>query len=269
MTSGGAPREDLAGTGPPSHGESDARVAARVAAKAGDLLMRIREAGTGKVHPYQLGRIADERAHNLIVEELSRSRPEDWILSEEGSDDLRRVWRKRVWIVDPLDGTHEFSIPGRWDWAVHIALWEEGRGITAAAVSMPALGEVYSSDRPWPVADEPRDIPVILVSGHRPPPFSWKVAEAVGGQLATIGSAGAKSMAVVTGSADAYVHSGGQWEWDNAAPAGVVVASGLHASRIDGSPLEYNQVHPYLPDLLFCHPALASPILEAIAGFTR
>jgi 3'(2'), 5'-bisphosphate nucleotidase len=263
----GGPDEDAIVGERHSGAESDARVAARVAEQAGELLLRIRETGRERVHPYHLGRIADEQAHRLIVDELTRSRPQDWILSEEGTDDLRRVWRPRVWIVDPLDGTREYSVPGRRDWAVHVALWEEGRGITAAAVSMPAVGQVYCSDSPWPLADKPRAAPVILVSGSKPPPFSWKVAEALGGELATIGSAGAKAMAVLTGSADAYLHAGGQWEWDNAAPAGVVMASGLHASRIDGSPLEYNRADPYLPDLLFCHPLLADPILGAISEF--
>jgi 3'(2'), 5'-bisphosphate nucleotidase len=218
------------------------------------------------MHPYHLGRVGDEEANALILRRLSESRPEDPVLSEEGSDDLTRMWRSRVWIVDPLDGTREFSMRNRSDWAVHVALWEEGEGITSAAVALPAMGEVFSTDRPVPLPEKPRQVPTILVSGSRPPAFSWRVAEAVGGELATIGSAGAKAMTVLTGGADAYMHAGGQWEWDSAAPVGVVTASGFHASRIDGSPLLYNRPDPYLPDLLICHPDLAEPILRAIAG---
>jgi 3'(2'), 5'-bisphosphate nucleotidase len=80
----------------------------------------------------------------------------------------------------------------------------------------------------------------------------------------SIGSAGAKAMAVVTGDVDAYLHAGGQWEWDSAAPAGVVLAAGLHASRLNGSPLHYNQFDPYLPDLLMCRRDVAGPLLAAV-----
>ena len=265
MTAEGTVGDDRT-PGARAHDESDARLAARVAEEAGQLLLRVRAAGEGRLHPYSLGQVGDQRANELILARLAESRPEDGVLSEEATDDLTRMWRQRVWIVDPLDGTREFSIPGRWDWAVHIALWKEGEGITDAAVALPATGEVFATDRPLPQPAVLRETPIILVSGSRPPAFSWKVADAVGGELATIGSAGAKAMAVLTGHADAYVHSGGQWEWDSAAPVGVVTASGLYASRIDGSPLLYNQAHPYLPDLIICRPELAAPILAAIAN---
>jgi 3'(2'), 5'-bisphosphate nucleotidase len=246
--------------------ESDARLASRLAEEAGELLLAIRAEREGRVHPYELGRIGDQRSNAHILGALARERPSDGVLSEEASDSLSRRWRNRVWIVDPLDGTREFTMPGRSDWAVHVALWEEGSGITAAAVAVPAIGEVFSTDRPRALPAEMRETPIILVSASRPPAFSGRVAGAVGGQLATLGSAGAKAMAVLTGLADAYVHAGGQWEWDSAAPVGVVLASGLHASRIDGSPLVYNQPHPYLPDLLICRQELAPRILSAIAG---
>jgi 3'(2'), 5'-bisphosphate nucleotidase len=264
---GSARPADAAQRGPEPTGspETDARLAARLAEEAGELLLRIRDAAGDSLHPYELGRLGDEKANAFILEGLAADRPNDAVLSEEASDDLRRLWRNRVWIVDPLDGTREYSMSGRWDWAVHIALWEEGAGLTAAAVAMPALGEVFATDRPVARPHNPREAPVVLVSGSRPPGFSWAVAEAVGGELATIGSAGAKAMAVLTGHADAYVHAGGQWEWDSAAPVGVVTASGLFTSRIDGSPLLYNQPDPYLPDLVICRQDLAEPILRAIA----
>jgi 3'(2'), 5'-bisphosphate nucleotidase len=161
---------------------------------------------------------------------------------------------------------------GRSDWAVHVALWESGREITAAAVAQPALGAVYSTAdtaataATAPLADAGRRAPLILVSDSRPPAWATPVAAALGGTLAPMGSAGAKTMAVVRGEADAYVHAGGQWEWDSAAPVGVALAAGLHASRIDGAPLLYNQPHPYLPDLVVCRPDLAGSVLAAIAA---
>jgi 3'(2'), 5'-bisphosphate nucleotidase len=81
-----------------------------------------------------------------------------------------------------------------------------------------------------------------------------------------MGSAGAKAMAVLRGDADAYLHAGGQWEWDSAAPVGVALAAGLHASRVDGSTLTYNAEHPYLPDLVICRADLADKVLTAIAA---
>jgi 3'(2'), 5'-bisphosphate nucleotidase len=236
---------------------SDGSLAAEVASAAGDLLLSIR----GQVS----GPEADTRSNELILSRLAAERPADRVLSEESADDPARLSAQRVWIVDPLDGTREYGMADRSDWAVHVALWSAGAGIAAAAVAQPALGAVYSTtgEHVVPVSDRP---PVILVSDSRPPPFAQSVASAVGGSVAPMGSAGAKAMAVLRGEADAYLHAGGQWEWDSAAPVGVVVAAGLHASRIDGSALVYNQARPYLPDLLICRPELARPMLEALAA---
>ncbi len=238
---------------------SDAGLAARLAAAAGDLLLEIRAAGGD-------GARGDREANTLLITELTAARPEDAILSEESPDDLARLDAQRVWIIDPLDGTREFAMAGRDDWAVHVALWQAGAGIAAAAVSLPAIGAVFATDPPpSPLAVEAR--PVVVVSDSRPPAFAGTVAAAVGADVAAMGSAGAKAMAVVRGDAVAYVHAGGQWEWDSAAPVGVALAAGLHASRIDGTPLEYNQVHPYLPDLLVCRAELAAPLLVALAPY--
>jgi 3'(2'), 5'-bisphosphate nucleotidase len=154
-------------------------------------------------------------------------------------------------------------MPPRSDWAVHVALWERGRSITAAAVAQPSLDTVYASDESGAAASEST---TFLVSDSRPPAWGAAVAQALGGTLAPMGSAGAKAMAVLRGDAAAYLHAGGQWEWDSAAPVGVARAAGLHASRIDGSELVYNSEHPYLPDLVICRPELAEPILAAIAA---
>jgi 3'(2'), 5'-bisphosphate nucleotidase len=261
---------------------SDAALAADVAVEAGKLLLAVREE-IGFYDPYDLGDAGDKRANTLILDRLRDERPDDAVLSEEAVDDISRVHADRVWIVDPVDGTREFSSPGRTDWAVHIALWQRNGaagaatfhtrgptgGITDAAVALPARGEVYRTDTV--TAPPPRtDGPIrVTASANRPPPVLWWLRDRLDIQLVRIGSAGAKAMAVVRGEVDAYVHAGGQWEWDSAAPAGVVSAAGLHASRLDGSPLIYNRADPYLPDLLMCRPELADVLLEGIRSAYR
>ena len=252
---------------------TDAALAAEVAAEAGELLLAMREQ-IGFYDPYDLGDAGDRRANTLILDRLHRERPHDAVLSEEAVDDVSRVDADRVWIVDPVDGTHEYSMPGRADWAVHIALWQRssgphGGGLTDAAVALPARGEVYRTDTvtpPPPRADGPIRI---TASSNRPPAVLWWLRDHLDIQLVRIGSAGAKAMAVVRGDVDAYVHAGGQWEWDSAAPAGVLWAAGMHASRIDGSPLIYNRRDPYLPDLLMCRPELAGVLLDTILSARR
>jgi 3'-phosphoadenosine 5'-phosphosulfate (PAPS) 3'-phosphatase len=244
---------------------SDARIAADLAGQAGDLLLMLRQASglTGK----ELGKRGDAASNSMLLRELAEVRPGDAVLSEESADSPERLSAKRVWIIDPLDGTREYGMPGRDDWAVHVALWEAGAGITAAAVAQPALNTVYVSDQVR-VKHRPRPRPRFLVSDSRPPEWAAPVAQALGAQLVPMGSAGAKAMAVVRGEADAYLHGGGQWEWDSAAPVGVATAAGLCASRIDGSPLSYNNEHPYLPDLLICRYELAEDLLREIAAAT-
>jgi 3'(2'), 5'-bisphosphate nucleotidase len=252
---------------------TDAALAAEVAKDAGELLLAVREA-IGFYDPYDLGDAGDRRANTLILDRLRAERPDDAVLSEEAADDISRVQADRVWIVDPVDGTHEFSMPGRTDWAVHIALWQRddgphGGGITDAAVALPARGEVYRTDTvppPPPRADGPI---LITASASRPPPVLWWLRDRLDIKLVRIGSAGAKAMAVVRGDVDAYIHAGGQWEWDSAAPAGVVAAAGMHATRLDGSPLIYNRADPYLPDLLMCRSELADVLLEGILSAYR
>jgi 3'(2'), 5'-bisphosphate nucleotidase len=241
---------------------SDARLAADLAGQAGALLLALRHASglSGK----ELGRRGDADSNTLLLRELAEARPHDAVLSEESADSPARLTAERVWIIDPLDGTREYGMPGRDDWAVHVALWQAGSGITAAAVAQPSLDAVYASDAVQ-AGTRPRPRRRFLVSDSRPPAFAPAVAEALAAELAPMGSAGAKAMAVVRGEADAYLHAGGQWEWDSAAPVGVVRAAGLHASRIDGSPLRYNAEHPYLPDLVICRADLADDLLGEIA----
>lgn len=247
---------------------TDADVAAAVAVEAGELLLAVREE-IGFYDPYELGDAGDRRANTLILQRLRELRPGDAVLSEEAVDDLSRLRNNRVWIVDPVDGTRQFSLPGRKDWAVHIALWQRsGRGpdgaITDAAVALPDVDQVYRTDTV--VAPPPRrDGPIrITASSYRPPAVLWWLRDHLDIELVQIGSAGAKAMAVVRGDVDAYLHAGGQWEWDSAAPAAVVQAAGLHATRLGGAPLRYNRPDPYLPDLLMCRPELAAVLLDTI-----
>ena len=245
---------------------SDAALAADLAEEAGQLLLRVREE-VGHDFPPALGDAGDVRANALILRRLREERPGDAVLSEEAYDDLKRLEADRVWIIDPLDGTREFSMPRRVDWAVHVALWQRTGAdgtITDAAVALPAMGEVHRSDLVTAPA-APQSGPIrITASSNRPPAVLWRLRDRLDIDFIRIGSAGAKAMAVVRGDADAYIHAGGQWEWDSAAPAGVLQAAGLHATRLDGSPLRYNQPDPYLPDLLMCRAEVADLLLDAM-----
>jgi 3'(2'), 5'-bisphosphate nucleotidase len=238
--------------------DRDHELAHRVAEEAGDLLLELRGSVTGAE--------ADAASHSLLVDRLTTGTDGDAILSEEGSKTDTSA-AKLVWIVDPLDGTREYCEEGRSDWAVHVALWEDG-ALVAGAVALPAQREVVSTRTPLPPcgtqATPSRPLRVIA-SRSRMPDVARVVAEALDAELVQLGSACAKTIAVARGDADAYVHAGGQYEWDSAAPAVVARTCGLHVSRLDGSALGYNQVDPWLPDFLVCRPELASRVLEAAA----
>ncbi|WP_370177257.1 3'(2'),5'-bisphosphate nucleotidase CysQ [Alteriqipengyuania sp.] len=239
---------------------SDTQLAAQLAHKAGEIALALR--AEGLLQGRALGDAGDKAANVFLMAAIRQHRPADAILSEESEDSEARLGHSRVWIIDPVDGTREFA-EGRDDWAVHVGLAVDGIA-QIGAVGLPALGKVLSSDvdtrtQPHPVTGK------IAVSRSRPPAEARKVVDQLGMELLPMGSAGAKAMAVVRGEADAYLHSGGQHEWDNCAPVAVAAAHGLHCSRIDGSPLRYNQQHPSLPDLLICRPELADPMLKAIA----
>jgi 3'(2'), 5'-bisphosphate nucleotidase len=201
----------------------------------------------------------DKRSHDFLMAALAAERPGDAVLSEEGADDRIRLTSERVWIVDPLDGTREFSELGREDWAVHVALWQAGE-LVAGAVALPAQGVTLATPDVAPPPPAPA-VPRIVVSRTRPPEVALAVRDALGGTLVEMGSAGAKVASVVQGLADVYVHAGGQYEWDSAAPVAVARAAGLYTSRIDGSSLRYNQSDVLLPDLIVCRPELADAVL--------
>lgn len=242
----------------------DHELAADLAARAGEILLDLRaRAGAEGLEGKALGAAGDARADEFLLTELGRLRPDDPVLSEESKDDKARLASERVWIVDPLDGTREYS-EGRSDWAVHVAL--VGATVpVAAAVALPGEALTLSTLAPPPPRPAPPERPRILVSRTRPPGFAAVLAEEIGGELVPMGSAGAKAMAVVRGLADVYAHAGGQYEWDSAAPVGVAAAAGMHVSRVDGSALAYNNADPYLPDVVVCHPALADAVLAVLA----
>lgn len=275
---------------------SDQKLAERLAQEAGELLVRVRsESGlAGK----ELGARGDRMADDHLFARLAEERASDCVLSEESADDPARLGAERVWIIDPVDGTREFSTPGRRDWAVHVALWERHGDpararLTAAAVALPGVQVVigtggvrrFAGDelplraRPGG-AQRPADdddtalLPArsdgarlrILASGSRPPAFLDEVVNKLGAEQRAVGSAGAKAMCVVRGEADAYIHAGGQYQWDSAAPAGVALAHGLAACRIDGAALEYNAADTYLPDVIVCRADLREEIVAAIAA---
>jgi 3'(2'), 5'-bisphosphate nucleotidase len=238
----------------------DHALAAWLATAAGERLLEVREEG---LEGRELKDAGDRAAHELLMDLIAQTRPEDAVLSEEGKDDKRRLQARRVWIVDPLDGTREFSEPPRDDWAVHVALWESG-DLVAGAVAQPALGETFHTGRPPVVPPRTSDRPRIAVSRTRPPAFVEALAGELGAELVPMGSAGVKVISVVRDITDAYVHAGGQYEWDNAAPVAVARAAGLFCSRVDGSELRYNQDDVSLPDLVVCRPELSDPILEFV-----
>ena len=280
----------------------DHALARDLAAEAGGRLVELRASGGD---PDALRKAGDLLAHEFLTAALADRRPGDVVLSEEGADNPARLGARRVWIVDPLDGTREFGEPGRTDWAVHVALWERsdasgpGYGdLTAGAVALPAQGKVLSTASAGQRQQCSIDAAIttsmfhrggegapghgdggtarpggdggasgrirIVVSRSRPPQFVRNISGLIDAELVPLGSAGAKVAAVINGEVDAYVHGGGFYEWDTAAPVAVARAAGLHASRIDGSALIYNQADLLMPDILVCLPALAGVLLEAI-----
>ena len=240
---------------------NDHGLAAILATEAGRLLLDVRTEFADATAQERKA-AGDQRSHDFLMEQLAAARPDDAVLSEEGADDPVRLRSDRVWIVDPLDGTREFSELDRDDWAVHVALWQAGE-LVVGAVALPAQGVTLSTPEVAALPPAPA-VPRIVVSRTRPPAVALRVRDQLGATLVEMGSAGAKVAAVVQGHAEVYVHAGGQYEWDSAAPVAVARAAGLHTSRIDGSPLRYNQADLLLPDLLVCRPEYARAALAAL-----
>jgi len=239
---------------------TDADLAAHLAEVAGKLLLEVR--ASGMLSLKALGKAGDATANQFLVHALKEQRPDDGLLSEEEKDNAERLAQSRVWIVDPVDGTREYG-EARSDWAVHVGLAIDGIA-TVGAVALPGAGAVLRTDRPGTVPPAPATLRMV-VSRTRPAREATEVAARIGAELVPMGSAGAKAMAIVRGEADIYLHSGGQYEWDSCAPVAVALAHGLHASRIDGSPLVYNQADVYMPDLLICRKEHADMVLAEVS----
>jgi 3'(2'), 5'-bisphosphate nucleotidase len=237
----------------------DAELTAHLAEGAGKLLLLMRD--NGLLSLKALGKAGDQTANQFLCHAIREHRPADGLLSEEEKDNLDRLSKSRVWIIDPVDGTREFG-EGRTDWAVHVALAVDGVPVIGA-VALPALDLVLRTDRPLVVPNAPEKLRMV-VSRTRPAAEALAVAEALGAEIIPMGSAGAKAMAVVRGEADIYLHTGGQYEWDSCAPAAVAAACGLHITRVDGSPLVYNQSDVYMPDLLICRKEHAAQVLALV-----
>lgn len=244
--------------------ETDQQLASRIATQAGVMLVELRdELAIEGIHYWDLKDEGDIAGHRYIMDALTQARPDDVILSEEAADNRRRLSAERVWIIDPIDGTNEFAEPPRYDWAIHIALWEKGK-LTVGSVALPTLGITFDADPAPIVPPSTRERPLLVTSRTRNPYCAVKVANALGCDVARLGSAGAKAMAVVMGEADIYVHDGGMYQWDSAAPSAVAAAAGLHVSRTDGSLLIYNEESLWLPDFLVCRPEFAEAALRAL-----
>ena len=239
---------------------TDAQLAAHLAECAGRILLEVR--ASGMFEGKSLGKAGDQTANQFLVHALREQRPDDGLLSEESKDTEERLSKERVWIVDPVDGTREYG-EARADWAVHVGLAIHGEPVIGA-VALPGLGEVLRTDQPAALPAAPETLRMV-VSRTRPAAEAVAVSEALGAELVPMGSAGAKAMSIIRGEADIYLHSGGQFEWDSCAPAAVAAAHGLHISRIDGSPLVYNQRDTYLPDLLICRKEHAEAVFAALA----
>ncbi len=239
---------------------TDVELAAHLAEVAGRLLIEVR--ASGMLSLKALGKAGDATANQFLVHALREQRPEDGLLSEEEKDNPERLAKSRVWIVDPVDGTREYG-EERTDWAVHVGLAVDGKPVMGA-VGLPGMGKVLRTDQPQVVPPAPDKLRMV-VSRTRPAKEATDVAERLDAELVPMGSAGAKAMAIVLGDADIYLHSGGQYEWDSCAPVAVALAHGLHCSRIDGSPLIYNQADVYMPDLLICRKEHAQRVLAEVA----
>jgi 3'(2'), 5'-bisphosphate nucleotidase len=247
---------------------SDHQLAAVLAEEAGRILVAHRDTliANGATQS-DLRNSGDSVGHHFLANALDMVRPGDELLSEEGADNVARLSARRVWIVDPLDGTKEFG-QHRPDWAVHVALWEDGE-LVAGAVSLPAIDKVFCTDPAPQLPPKAGDKPRLVTSRSHAPYSAVLVANRMDCDAFQLGSAGAKAMSIVMGDADIYVHDGGMYQWDSAAPVVVARAAGLHCSRIDGSPFRYNEADTWLPDLIICRPEYADDVLTALWGAER
>lgn len=242
---------------------NDHQLAAALAAKAGQALSELRERPhSGGFDPWGLRDEGDRLAHNLLVELLGSHRPDDIVLSEEGREDRRRLDADRTWIIDPLDGTHDYPFLDSIEWAVHVALVEEQRP-TAAAVAVPGMDQVFATDLGSAAEPMDRDQPLVI-SGRSNAYLASEVAETIGGKLTACGSSGVKAMLVVSGAVDVYVHGSGLYEWDVCAPAAVAEALGMVVTDLEGDEIVYNKSQPIVRGLVISRPEFAEATRDTL-----
>jgi len=234
--------------------------AAKIAVQAGRLIRRSR--GRLNAGNQDENRNLDRAADDLIRDLIRLRHPDDAILSEESVDNKNRLEQRRVWIVDPLDGSANCYRGGR-EWAVHVALLQDGR-LAAGTICAPDWHQIACTGYPTRLLPKwRRNGMKIALSESHASAECLQLIQSVGASPIHLSSAGIKTLAVINGLADAYVHSGGQYEWDSAAPVAVAQSAGLHTSKLDGTPLQYNQNNPYVASLLICRPELAEKITGA------
>lgn len=247
---------------------NDHEIARHLAQRAGDLLVGIREAHTTTT-PEELAALADLASHDLLMQLLAELCPHDAVLSEEGADDLARLTATRVWIVDPLDGSWHFSV-GDPDFAVHVALWEKGKGVTAAAVYVPSQSQMLCTDDDVTPLASPEELRLII-SRTRPPQnldhLVSSLAQETGMPVTTVkcGSVGAKLEQMVAGIADVYINQDGFYEWDIAAPLGVANHYGYVVSDTEGNQLELNKPDTKVLNAVICHPEFVPAVIKSLA----
>ena len=257
-----------------------------IAVDAGLLLLRLREEQAPDFDDVDatkaFAKLADRASDDYILARLREEFPDDAVLSEETEDDFLRLEANRVWIVDPVDGTWEYS-HNRSDFAVHVALWERTKGLTAGTVAVPAMGEIWSTHTQRTEADHvalPTDRDVrIVVSRTRPlhdqEQFRLDLAHALaplgvpGVTILQVGSVGAKVGEVLAGRADAYVSESGFYEWDGAAPAVAAQHYGLQVSHIDGTPHTYNNESVRMRSYIATRSWLAEPLQQVLVARHR
>lgn len=246
---------------------NDREFALHLADEAGKELLRIKSQATSSEG---LGDRGDMGAQQVLADLLAKHRPHDAVLSEEAPDSSARLGADRVWIIDPVDGTRQYAKLDRSDWAVHVALWErtgpDSGELTVGVVALPAAGVVHVTDDPSAVVPETSGQLKVVLSGRGVPDFADELVRRLDAQIVRMGSAGVKGTTMLRGEADIYVHDRGHYEWDNAAPVAVAQSAGLHASRLDGSPLVYNQPDPIQNGLLICRKGMADRVLQEIAA---
>ncbi len=256
--------------------ERDLRFAIDAATNAGARAMHLRE--TARWQGDVLADVGDQACDGYLQGLILGRYPDDGLLSEETADSAARLSKTRTWIVDPLDGTREYS-ELRHDWAIHVAL-SIGGACALAAVALPAQKKLL-----WAVSlagheragmqgegrlrrgesESGRPLRVAVSRSHTPQ-WTSRFLEEIGGVPTPAGSVGNKVAMLLLGEADLYVHKKGLKEWDTCAPEVIARALGWSVCKLRGEEHRYNQKDPRNHELVVCRPAMRERVLEALAS---